>query len=105
MEDKKNNSKECDCNGTDCCQPKKNNNWKKFIFVAIILAAGIIVTVKLVGNKDVNSQVNTEAKNIQVPNNGCDTSGVNTCNKISGSENKSSCCPKNNEEKKSCCPK
>ncbi len=105
MEDKKNNSKECGCNGTDCCQPKKNNTWKTYVFIAVIVAAAAIVTVKLVGNNNANSQVNTETKNMQVPNNGCDTSGVNTCTKISGSENKSSCCPKDKEEKKSCCPK
>jgi hypothetical protein len=93
MEEKKTLKQDCGCD-SDCCQPKKNNNWKKFIFIAVILAAGIIVTVKLVGNKNANSQVNTETSNIQAPKNGCDTSVVNTCTKLSRPENKSSCCPK-----------
>lgn len=94
MEEKKNLKQDCGCSATDCCQPKKNNNWKKFLFIAVILAAGIIITVKLAGNKNVNSQVNTETKNIQAPKNGCDTSGLKTCTKICNPETKSSCCPK-----------
>ena len=93
MEDNKNETKDCGCD-SDCCQPKKSNTWKKLLFIAIILAAGAIVTVKLVTNKTANSQVNTETKNIQAPNNGCDTSGVKTCTKICGPEEKKSCCPK-----------
>ena len=38
----------CGC-GENCCTPqKKGNLWKKLLFIIIVLAAGTIITVKLV---------------------------------------------------------
>jgi len=44
---------DCGCSDGSCCTPqKKNSMWKKWIFIAIILAAGAIITVKLVCKQD-----------------------------------------------------
>ena len=54
MENQNISKQDCGCSDGCCTPPKKKNNlWKIIIFVAIILAAGTIVTVKLV-NKQQN---------------------------------------------------
>ena len=55
MENQTNSTPDCDCSDGCCTPPKKTNPWKKWIFIAIILAAGAIVTIKLVGKQDVPS--------------------------------------------------
>jgi hypothetical protein len=55
MEDKNISNQDCGCSD-GCCTPKKKSNpWQKWIFIAIILAAAAIVTVKLV-SKDNSAQ-------------------------------------------------
>jgi len=49
MENKKNTNQDCGCSD-GCCTPSKNSPWKKWLFIAVILAAGVIVTIKLVSN-------------------------------------------------------
>jgi len=53
MENQENSKQDCDC-GEGCCTPKKKkgNLWKRLLFIIIILAAGTIVTVKLVGKQN-----------------------------------------------------
>ena len=56
MENQRNSNQDCGCSDSSCCTPqKKNSPLKKWIFIAIILAAAAIVTVKLV-NKDVSAE-------------------------------------------------
>ena len=51
MENQKNSNQDCGCSD-GCCTPQtKNNPCRKWIFIAIIVAALAIVTVKLI-NKD-----------------------------------------------------
>ena len=47
-----------DCGCTDgCCTPqKKNSIWSKILFLVIVLAAGTIITVKLVANQTASSE-------------------------------------------------
>jgi len=49
MENSRNSKQDCCNSDNSCCTPKKKNNlWKRICFIAIILAAGTIVTVKLI---------------------------------------------------------
>ena len=51
MENQTYSNLNCACGNGCCCTPqKKTNPWKKWIFIGIVLAAGAIVTVKLLGN-------------------------------------------------------
>jgi hypothetical protein len=52
MENQNVSKQDCGCSDGCCIPKKKNNLWSKIIFFAIILAAGVIITVKLVGKKD-----------------------------------------------------
>jgi len=45
-------SQDCGCSDGCCTPQKKSNTWRKWIFVAIILAAGAIITVKLVTKQE-----------------------------------------------------
>ena len=52
MENQNISKQDCGCSD-GCCTPKKKNSlWSKIIFLIIILAAGVIITVKLVGKQD-----------------------------------------------------
>jgi len=52
MENQEISKHDCGCSD-GCCTPKKKNSlWSKIIFILIILAVGVIITVKLVGKKD-----------------------------------------------------
>jgi hypothetical protein len=57
MENQNISEQNCGCSD-GCCTPQKekNSKWTKWIFVAIILAAAVIVTVKLVSKPDVPEQ-------------------------------------------------
>jgi hypothetical protein len=47
-----NSNQNCDC-GDGCCTPStKSNLWKRLLFCVIILAAGAIITAKMVGKND-----------------------------------------------------
>ena len=82
MENQFNSNQNCGCSDGSCCIPqKKNSPWKKWIFIAIILAAAAIITVKLINKDD------------EIP--------VKCCDKTENTTEK--CCDKT--ETKSCCPK
>jgi hypothetical protein len=51
MENQSNSMQDCGCSDGCCIPQKKNSPWNKWIFIAILVAAAAIVTVKLV-NKD-----------------------------------------------------
>jgi len=57
MENQMSSKQDCGC-GEGCCTPKKNKRslWKRIIFLAIILLAGVIVTVKLVGARNASTE-------------------------------------------------
>jgi len=55
MENKNNTNQDCGCSD-GCCTPSKNSPWKKWLFIAVILAAGVIVTIKLAGNHCASSK-------------------------------------------------
>ncbi|MCL2312672.1 MAG: hypothetical protein FWC41_09365 [Firmicutes bacterium] len=57
MKNQTNLTQDCGCSDGCCTPQKKNSPWKKWVFIAIILAAAAIITVKLV-NKDVSAQEN-----------------------------------------------
>ncbi len=40
-------SEACDCNDTNCCQPKPRKSWQKFVFLAVVLLAAGIIAFKL----------------------------------------------------------
>jgi len=46
MENQNNLNQECGCED-GCCAPQKSSPWKKWALVIVLLAAGVIVTVKL----------------------------------------------------------
>jgi len=53
MENKSNAKQDCGCSDSSCCTPqRKSNPWQKWIFIAIIVAAAAIVTVKLINKED-----------------------------------------------------
>ena len=55
MENQEKSNQNCGCDCSDgCCPPvkKKGNLWTKIIFFIIVLAAGAIITVKLVNKQD-----------------------------------------------------
>jgi len=52
MENQSNSNQNCGCGDGGCCTPKKGNFWTRLIFIIIILAAGAIITVKLIGKED-----------------------------------------------------
>jgi len=56
MENQSTINQDCGCSD-GCCTPKKKSNpWKKWIFIAIILAAVSIVTIKLVAKQGTQSE-------------------------------------------------
>jgi len=85
--DNQNNSKQ-DCGCSDgCCTPqKKGNLWKRMIFCVIILAAGTIITIKLVAKQGTTSDkcCNTEAstccpQTIKQDTKCCETPASSSC--------------------------
>jgi len=52
MENQEKSNQDCGCSD-GCCPPqKKGNFWKKLSFIAIVLAIGLIITVKLVAKQN-----------------------------------------------------
>jgi len=93
MENQTNSNQNCGCSD-GCCTPQTNNcPWKKWIFIAIILAALAIVTVKLI-NKDDETPVPC-----------CDKTENTTCCPQSESEEDSTGCAKTGCEKSESCTK
>jgi len=79
MENQNNSNQDCGC-GDGCCTPqKKSSLWKRLLFGVIILAAGTIVTVKLVAKQSAPSA---------------------NCSKTEAS---SSCCPQTAPKKEPAC--
>lgn len=67
METQNNSKQGCGC-GKECCSPqKKLNLWKKLLGIIIILAAGTIITIKLVGKQEM------------LPEECCDSTENTTC--------------------------
>lgn len=52
MENKSNSNQDCGCSDGCCTPQRKNSLWKKIVFIVIILAAGAIVTMKLINKND-----------------------------------------------------
>ena len=48
MENQTNVNQDCGCSD-GCCTPSKNSPLKKWLFVAVILTAGAIIAIKLMG--------------------------------------------------------
>lgn len=77
--------RDCGCDG-DCCPPKKSNPLTKIIFAVIILAALVIVAVKVF-----KQPVETSDKaSCCPPSSKCDTVKTTACDTTKDS----SCCPK-----------
>jgi len=74
MENQTNSKQDCGCSDGCCTPQKKGSQWKKWIFIAIVLAAAAVITVKLVNKDDAT------------PKKCCDT------------EESSSCCPQSETE-------
>ena len=74
MENQISSKQDCGC-GEGCCTPKKNKRslWKRIIFLAIIILAGVIVTVKLV------SAHNASAKKCCETTECCETTKSSPC--------------------------
>ena len=51
MENQSNSKQDCGCNDEYCAPLKKVNLKKRLLFFAIVLAAGLIITVKLVAKQ------------------------------------------------------
>jgi len=76
MENQNTSKQDCGCSDSSCCTPqKKNSPWQKWIFIAIIVAAVAIVTVKLMNKKE------------EVPVKCCDKTENATCCPQSQSDN------------------
>lgn len=78
-----------DCGCTDgSCKPKKKNSFSKILFAVILLAAVVIIGIKLAGRSGNAS----DKQSVAVPGkvSGCDTTKTKTCDTPKGS----SCCPK-----------
>jgi len=87
MENNSDQNRDCECDG-NCCPPKKSNIFSKAIFGLVILAAVVIIVVKIffqpVSGADkqiVNKQGSTSC---------CDTSSGKTSDTIK----MPSCCPR-----------
>jgi len=85
MENQSNVNQNCDCGDGCCTTQKKSSLWKRLVFCAIILAAGTIITVKLV------------AKNNETAAKCCPTEAAKCC----PSAKSSSCSPQ--AASPSCC--
>jgi hypothetical protein len=95
MDNQEINKPDCNCN-SDCCQPKKNKLWMKIVFIAVVLAAVAIVTVKLVVKS--GPEPGTVCDSISNANSACcDTSGMKNCVKITDPSKNKSCCPKSKQ--------
>jgi len=95
MENENKSNQDCGC-GSDCCPPKKNKLWMKLVFIAIVVAAVGIVTVKLISS---NTSDSTEKSSC------CDTTKSKGCcekeNHSCSSQTKDSM----EVTKKTCCDK
>jgi len=56
MENQENSNQDCGCSDGCCTPQKKNNPWKKWIFIAIMLAVAAIVAVKLISKDSATSE-------------------------------------------------
>lgn len=87
-----NDESNCGC-GPDCCQPKKKNKWwMTLIIVVVLVAAGTIIAVKLVGGSEPETLPTSDTITNAQPQ-GCDTSCVKTCTKITNPGQNPPCCP------------
>ena len=52
MEEQNKSNETCCCEGGCCTPSPKNSRWRKWVFLAIVLAAGAVLAVKLVSNRN-----------------------------------------------------
>ena len=105
MENKNNTNQDCGCSD-GCCTPSKNSPWKKWLFVAVILAAGVIVAFKFAGNQVASADSccaateNTACCTETTPEPGKDAS---CCSEETPKETSSCCSEAAPKEASSCC--
>ena len=56
MENQNNSNQNCGCSEGCCPSQKKRNLWTKVTFGVIILAAAVIITIKLTGKHDASTK-------------------------------------------------
>ena len=56
MDNQNHSNQDCGCSDGCCTPQKKGNLWKKILFLLIVLAAGTIITVKLVASQSASSE-------------------------------------------------
>lgn len=93
MENQTNSNQDCGCGGDGCCTPKKKGNiWTKLIFIAIIVAALVIITIKLTGKNENTPAMTNDT--LTTKNAGCtDSTAKSSCAKSCDTSKSSSCCP------------
>lgn len=52
MDNQNHSNQDCGCSDGCCTPQKKGNLWKRLLFITIVLAAGLIITVKLVAKQN-----------------------------------------------------
>lgn len=88
MENKAQNT-DCGC-GTDCCQPKKANPWKKIVFILVFLIAAAIIIVKITsGNVSNTTQESCDPAKCG-SSSCCDSTKANT---VTINKDTAACCP------------
>jgi hypothetical protein len=92
MENENKSNQDCGCGGTDCCTPGKSKLWMKIIFIAIVVAAIAIVTVKLVSSN--NNSEPKKGSAVTTENSGFNDSATTIkCAKACDPSKNPSCCP------------
>jgi hypothetical protein len=83
MEETKQGTENCGCEGDCCSQPKKKPSWMKWISILILIAAVAVVVIKL-------ATPDTAAAPGKQQATACDTTKGTACDTSGGS----ACCPK-----------
>jgi len=93
MKNQTHSIQDCGCSDGCCTPQKKNNPWQKWIFIAIIVAAAAIVTIKLVNKEEA------------IPEKCCDKTENPACCPKDKSETDSTGCAKKGCKKGESCSK
>ncbi|MBU0764766.1 MAG: hypothetical protein KJ607_08025 [Bacteroidetes bacterium] len=93
MENQSNSKQDCGCSDGCCTPSKKGKLWTKLVFVAIIVTAGAIITVKLVG-KNEKPPAGTNCTVNVINADSADTTNIKSCAKACDTTKSSSCCPR-----------
>ena len=91
MDNQNHSNQDCGCSDGCCTPHKKGNLWTKILFLVVVLAAGTIITVKLVATQSASSEkcCDTPASTSCCPQNGGQSATPANCRDTSFS---SSCC-------------